>query len=211
MEERKREWKKDSRRWNRQLMDCLLWADSGMSTDSHLHEQALSSKESMSQPPSPPLSLTNTHGQNATKIWLYWTVLLYHTLTVRQAHTRTHTHTPWTQDILALRCQLSCYLVFKVSDWATDSPLFYRSDFHTSPHWCQQDLVTFHSPSVTFLFCKPPRENSVFSITNQRSFLESEAYLFHHKRKTTRRSVTFSWKLHHHGRYLQSCKAWNVK
>lgn len=92
MEERKREWKKDSRRWNRQLMDCLLWADSGMSTDSHLHEQALSSKESMSQPPSPPLSLTNTHGQNATKIWLYWTVLLYHTLTVRQAHTRTHTH-----------------------------------------------------------------------------------------------------------------------
>lgn len=59
--ERKRKWKKDSRRWNRQLMDCLLWADSGMSTDSHLHEQALSSKESMSQPPSPPLSLTNTH------------------------------------------------------------------------------------------------------------------------------------------------------
>lgn len=64
-----------------------------MSTDSHLHEQALSSKESLSQPPSPPLSLTNTHGQNATKIWLYWTVLLYHTLTVRQVHTRTHTHT----------------------------------------------------------------------------------------------------------------------
>lgn len=92
--ERKREWKKDSRRWNRQLMDCLLWADSGMSTDSHLHEQALGSKESMSQPPSPPLSLTNTHGQNATKIWLYWTVLLYHTLTVRQAHTRTHTLNP---------------------------------------------------------------------------------------------------------------------
>lgn len=55
---------KDSRRWNGQLMDCLLWADSGMSTDSHLHEQALGCKESMSQPLTA-LSLSYTKCCNA--------------------------------------------------------------------------------------------------------------------------------------------------
>lgn len=160
-------------------------------------------------------SLTPSFTHKHTRTKCYKDLAILDSSLISHSHSKTsahaYTHTPWTQDILALRCQLSCYLVFKVSDWATDSPLFYRSDFHTSPHWCQPDLVTFHSPSVIFFFCKPPRENSVFSIANQRSFLESEAYLFHHKRKTTRRSVTFSWKLHHHGRYLQSCKAWNVK
>lgn len=43
-------------RGNRQLMDCLLEAVCGMSTNSHLHEQA-PNRESMSQP------LVHTHTQ----------------------------------------------------------------------------------------------------------------------------------------------------
>lgn len=96
------------------------------------------------------------HSQTHTRTKCYKDLAILDSSLISHSHSKTsahaYTHTPWTQDILALRCQLSCYLVFKVSDWATDSPLFYRSDFHTSPHWCQQDLVTFHSPSVTFFF-----------------------------------------------------------
>lgn len=76
-------------------MDCLFRADCGMSTDSHLHEQA-PSRESMSQP------LSHTQLHNAATLFLILSgpgfIVQWSYIPVYKTYASIDTHTlPYTQ------------------------------------------------------------------------------------------------------------------